>query len=180
MKGKPQSICQHDAPHEPVSIPNWKLATLELETLPHWQHSQSPPLRATSLIRICDVAGRQGKRYRFGGRDFVWGGFEGCRGKGAHFRAGLGVGSFIPAFARCCFCIAASLLVFTSPMTSPLALLHQSYCVNGGPPLSGVNWHGGGGDSSRATCEPLPGWRRPDGRWSRQSLLHLPAESFST
>ena len=132
MKGKPQSICQHDAPHEPVSIPNWKLATLELETLPHWQHSQSPPLRATSLIRICDVAGRQGKRYRFGGRDFVWGGFEGCRGKGAHFRAGLGVGSFIPAFARCCFCIAASLLVFTSPMTSPLALLCHCYCADGG------------------------------------------------
>ena len=26
-------------------------------------------------------------------------------------------GGFIPAFARCCFCIAASLLVFTSPMT---------------------------------------------------------------
>ena len=101
---------------------------------------QSPPLRATSqiaicdvageqggasLIAICDVAGRQGKRYRFGGRDFVWGGFEGCWGKGAHFRAGLGVGSFIPAFARCCFCIAASLLVFTSPMTSPLAQFFQ-------------------------------------------------------
>ena len=34
-------------------------------------------------------------------------------------------------FARCCFRIAASLLVFTSPMTSPLALLCQSYCVNG-------------------------------------------------
>ena len=40
------------------------------------------------------------------------------------------IGGFIPAFARCCFCIAASLLVFTSPMTSPLALLHQSYCIN--------------------------------------------------
>ncbi len=52
-------------------------------------------------------------------------------GNGTHFRASLGVGSFIPAFARCCFCIAASLLVFTSPMTSPLALLCQSCCVNG-------------------------------------------------
>ena len=61
----------------------------------------------------------------------MWGGFEGCWGKGAHFRADLGVGSFIPAFARCCFCIAASLLVFTSPMTSPLALLCHSDCVNG-------------------------------------------------
>jgi hypothetical protein len=44
-----------------------------------------------------------------------------------HFIAG----GFIPAFARCCFCIAASLLVFTSPMTSPLALLYQSCYVNG-------------------------------------------------
>ena len=61
----------------------------------------------------------------------MWGGFEGCCGNGAHFRPGLDVGGFIPAFARCCFRIAASLLVFTSPMTSPLALLYQSYCVNG-------------------------------------------------
>ena len=82
----------------------------------------SPPPHMTITLphdavrHICDVAGRQGKCYRFGGRDFVWGGFEGCWGKGAHFRAGLGVGSFIPAFARCCFCIAASLLVFTSPI----------------------------------------------------------------
>ena len=82
----------------------------------------------------------------------MWEGFEGCWGKGAHFRACLGVGSFIPAFARCCFCIArhslrsacslpygsrtparggyASLLVFTSPLTSPLALLNHYYCVN--------------------------------------------------
>lgn len=28
------------------------------------------------------------------------------------------IGGFIPAFARCCFCIAASLLVFTSPIES--------------------------------------------------------------
>jgi len=41
-------------------------------------------------------------------------------------------GGFIPAFARCCFCIAASLLVFTSPMTLSLALLYQSYCVTRG------------------------------------------------
>ena len=33
---------------------------------------------------------------------------------------------FIPAFARCCFCIAASLLVFTSPMTSA----YDCYCIN--------------------------------------------------
>jgi len=32
-----------------------------------------------------------------------------------HFTAG----GFIPAFARCCFCIAASLLVFTSPIRLP-------------------------------------------------------------
>ena len=31
---------------------------------------------------------------------------------------------------RCCFCIAASLLVFTSPMTSPLALLYYVSTVN--------------------------------------------------
>ena len=31
-------------------------------------------------------------------------------------RQRLFFGGFIPAFARCCFCIAASLLVFTSPM----------------------------------------------------------------
>ena len=31
----------------------------------------------------------------------------------------------IPAFARCCFCIAASLLVLTSPIESPLALAYQ-------------------------------------------------------
>ena len=43
-----------------------------------------------------------------------------------------------------------------------------------------VDWHGGGGDSPRAPCEPLQESRRPDGRWLRQSLLHLPAESFST
>ena len=29
-------------------------------------------------------------------------------------------GGFIPAFARCCFCIAISLLVFTSPSVFPL------------------------------------------------------------
>ena len=91
---------------------------------------RSHPLRGTSLIAICDVAGRQGKCYRFGGRDFVWGGFEACWRNGAHFRACLGAGGFIPAFARCCFCIAASLLVFTSPMTSPLALLCQYYCIS--------------------------------------------------
>ena len=28
-------------------------------------------------------------------------------------------GGFIPAFARCCFCIAANLLVFTSPTVFP-------------------------------------------------------------
>ena len=63
--------------------------------------------------------------------DFVRGGFEGCWGKGAHFRACLGAGGFILAFARCCFRIAASLLVFTSPMTAPLALLYHCYCVTG-------------------------------------------------
>ena len=47
-----------------------------------------------------------------------------------------------PAFARCCFRIAASLLVFTSPMTSPLGLLCHGYCVNG-------NW---GGDSRMLYC----------------------------
>ena len=62
--------------------------------------------------------------------------------------------------ARCCFCIArhslrsacslpygsrtparggyASLLVFTSPMTSPLALLWQGVCVNGGRRLGEI------------------------------------------
>ena len=38
------------------------------------------------------------------------------------FRVPPAFGGFIPAFARCCFCIAASLLVLTSPMVSPLAL----------------------------------------------------------
>ena len=36
------------------------------------------------------------------------------------------VGGFIAAFARCCFCIAANLLVFTSPMTSA----YDCYCIN--------------------------------------------------
>ena len=35
-------------------------------------------------------------------------------------RGNFPVGGFIPAFARCCFCIAASLLVFTSPTVFPL------------------------------------------------------------
>ena len=53
-------------------------------------------------------------------------------------------GGFIPPVARCCFpvhrslgeggCIAASLLVFTSPMTSHLAFLCQCYRVIGGCP----------------------------------------------
>ncbi len=46
------------------------------------------------------------------------------------FRVPSAFGGFIPAFARCCFCIAASLLVFTSPMTSSLAFLRHCYCVN--------------------------------------------------
>jgi hypothetical protein len=40
-----------------------------------------------------------------------------------HFTAG----GFIPAFARCCFCIAASLLVFTSPIVSSPALFCSCY-----------------------------------------------------
>ena len=28
----------------------------------------------------------------------------------------------MPAFARCCFCIAANLLVFTNPMASPITI----------------------------------------------------------
>ena len=35
-------------------------------------------------------------------------------------RGNFPVGGFIPAFARCCFCIAANLLVFTSPTVFPL------------------------------------------------------------
>ena len=35
---------------------------------------------------------------------------------GGRARAGFFIGGFIPAFARCCFCIAASLLVLTSPI----------------------------------------------------------------
>ena len=33
-------VYQTDSPRAPppISIPNWKLATLELATLPHWQH----------------------------------------------------------------------------------------------------------------------------------------------
>ena len=37
----------------------------------------------------------------------------------------------VPAFARCCFRIAASLLVLTSPMASHPAPLRQCSCVNG-------------------------------------------------
>ena len=33
----------------PISIPNWKLATLELATLPHWQHSRPSPVGRTVL-----------------------------------------------------------------------------------------------------------------------------------
>lgn len=36
-------------------------------------------------------------------------------------------GGFIPAFARCCFCIAANLLVFTSPMRFSLK---SKKCIN--------------------------------------------------
>ncbi len=48
----------------------------------------------------------------------------GWRGPDENFARGTGTfrslcGGFIPAFARCCFCIAASLLVFTSPIRFP-------------------------------------------------------------
>ena len=52
---------------------------------------------------------------------------------GGRALAGFFIGGFISAFARCCFRIADNLLVLTSPMTSPLSLLCQSCCVNGGP-----------------------------------------------
>ena len=51
--------------------------------------------------------------------------------------------------ARCCFCIDASLLVFTSPMTSPLALPCQSCCVNGIWPCCSL------------LCQRGPNLRRP-------------------
>ena len=43
-------------------------------------------------------------------------------------------GGFTPAFARCCFCIAISLLVFTSPTVFPLLPriipnLHPCQCI---------------------------------------------------
>ena len=44
--------------------------------------------------------------------------FKACWGNGAHFRDCLYADGFIPAFARCCFCIAISLLVFTSPLST--------------------------------------------------------------
>ena len=62
---------------------------------------------------------------------------------GGRALAGFFIGGFISAFARCCFCIADNLLVLTSPMTSPLSLLCQSCCVNGGtvaPPCQTKNY----------------------------------------
>lgn len=38
----------------------------------------------------------------------------------SRFSLSLGVGGFIPAFARCCFCSAVSRLVFTSPICKSL------------------------------------------------------------
>ena len=48
----------------------------------------------------------------------------GLRGPDGNFARGTGTlrslhGGRMPAFARCCFCIAASLLVFTSPIRFP-------------------------------------------------------------
>ena len=40
-------VYQTDSPRAippPISFPNWKLATLELATLPHWQHSRPRPV----------------------------------------------------------------------------------------------------------------------------------------
>ena len=51
-------------PHEPISIPNWKLATLELATLPHWQHFRPRSVgrahtlaRPSGCLRQCSLRG---------------------------------------------------------------------------------------------------------------------------
>ncbi len=51
-------------PHEPISIPNWKLATLELLTLPHWQHFRPRSVgrahtlaRPSGCLRQCSLRG---------------------------------------------------------------------------------------------------------------------------
>ncbi len=49
-------------------------------------------------------------------------------------RSLLGLGGFFtPAFARCCFCIAASLLVFTSPIRHPPYLSAVDYATSHSP-----------------------------------------------
>ena len=89
-------------PHEPISISNWKLATLELATLPHWQHFRAAGWGERTRLRALRVA--------------------------------VGNVPFEVSPLRC-MSSASRRPVLTSPMTSPLALLCQSCCVNGEPPL---------------------------------------------
>ena len=88
--------------------PNWKLATLELATFPHWQHFHPPP------ARCCFRAAGWGERTRLRALRVAFGNVP---SKASPLR-------YMSSASR--------RLAFTSPMTSPLALLCQSYCVNGG------------------------------------------------
>ena len=90
-------ICAPGPPHEPISIPNWKLATLALATFPHWQHFRPARWGERTRLRALRVA------------------FGNVPSEASPLR---------------CMSSASRRLVFTSPMTSSLALLYQSYCVN--------------------------------------------------
>ena len=60
-------VYQTNPPHAiptPISIPDWKSATLELATLPHWQHSRPRPVgrahtlaRPSGCLRQCSLRG---------------------------------------------------------------------------------------------------------------------------
>ena len=92
-------VYQTNPPHAiptPISIPDWKSATLELATLPHWQHFRTAWWGERTRLRALRVA--------FGN---------------------------VPSEASPLRCMSSASrgLVFTSPMTSPLALLFQCRCV---------------------------------------------------
>ena len=81
----------------------------------------------------------------------------GRRGADENLARGTGTlrslhGGRMPTFARCCFRIAASLLVLTSPITSPLVLLCQSYCVDRSCLCCSPSFH----TSRRGTCFNSP------------------------
>ena len=80
------------------------------------------PIRILSCRRLCHTIRRRSysRIYINAGMDFPWyGARAGECEAGSRGRVTFGGWDFSLAFARCCLCIAASLLVFTSPIRVP-------------------------------------------------------------